>query len=277
MSTYKKNSEWDRRTRELLTNRGLVGKALSDERAFQKLMGTYRTVVTGYLEWFLLRHKLVSTEAVAETAEPISDELKLKKVAVEAAVQIWDELTLVMPGKLTDKWSLGGTRFRDLLLEGMHEAHYRWSKPPISSVISPQPEDKRVFNDQMRRDLMGKALERLKAYQRKYRSRGTLYYTIFRLSEDYSEESFDALDARLAALPDGRRLGSDGFRQAHKRARDKFGEYLFEEVADSVAECGEPSPEKYLHAFAELDLLDEYALKSRTCRWLLGLEEENEE
>src|SRR5262249_22782469 len=59
MRSYKKNSEWERRTRDLLTDRGLVGEALGDERAFRKLMGRYRPVVVDYLKLILVRQKLV--------------------------------------------------------------------------------------------------------------------------------------------------------------------------------------------------------------------------
>jgi hypothetical protein len=209
----------------------------------------------------LLRHKLVADEAAA----------------VDAGTMIWGELTLVMPAKLAEKWSHGSVSFRDLLREGVHEACYSWSKPAMRPLISSEPDDDKAWKDEARPDLLSKARERLKSYQREHEGRGNLYYAIFRLWDEHREESLDALNARLAALPGGRRLDPPAFRKTLGRARDLFGKYLFEEVAAWIAERDVPSPEKYIQTFEELDIMDDYANHSKNCRWLLGMEEEEED
>ena len=257
MAGYKHNSEWDRRLRELQTDQGLVGNSMNDPDIFMSMMSRYQGVVTGYVASFLLRHKLVSDE----------------KEADEASALIWQELHRVLPGTLAEKWGRGKKSFRDLLRKGVHRACHTWSKPATRALLSPGPTDDAAWKEGERRMLLAKALEKLKAYQREHERKGTLYYVIFRLSEEHKEESYDELDGRLAALPGGRRLGSAAFRKAIGRARDQFGRYLFEEVAAWVAERDTPSPEKYVKVFEELDLMDDYARKSKSCRWLLGLED----
>ena len=68
MRAYQKNSEWDRRTRDLRTDRCLVEKALADAGVFRELMAQYRPVVVDYLELILARQKLVGAEAAAAPA-----------------------------------------------------------------------------------------------------------------------------------------------------------------------------------------------------------------
>jgi hypothetical protein len=140
--------------------------------------------------------------------------------------------------------------------------------------MRPQPDDG-AWNQAERQALLDQARQRLKSYQRENEARGTLYHAIFRLREDHPDESLDALNDRLASLPGGRRLDPRAFRQALGRARDLFGKFLFEAVAASIAERDVPTREKYLEAFEQLDLMDDYALKSKTCRWLLGVEEDD--
>jgi len=189
MAGYDRNSEWERRTLGRLTDRGLVGKALGNETAFRTLMKRYRGIVTGYLEWFLLRHKLVPDD----------------KAGAEAAVQIWGELITAMPAKLAEKWNLGGTSFRDLLLEGTHEAYFAWHKrnqykPPIMGLVTPGQEDNQEFYRKAREDLLGKAREKLKSYQREQEGKKNLYHIVFCLWDDHRDERYDSLNARLAAM-----------------------------------------------------------------------------
>ncbi len=257
MHGYDRNSEWEKRTRELLTNRGLVGEALESPKAFEKLMQRYRNPVVGYLKCFLLRHKLVSDETAAG----------------EAATLIWEELKRVLPDRLAKESAQGRKSFRVLLREGAHIACHSWSKPATHGLISSEPDDDKAWQEEMRRALLGKALERLKAYQREHEGKGNLYYVIFRLWDEHRDDSLDVLNARLAALPGGRRLDPPAFRKALGRARDQFGKYLFEEVAAWIAQRDVPRPKEFIQVFEEMGLLDDYALKSKPCRWLLGLEE----
>lgn len=266
MPGYDRNSEWERRTLGRLTDRGLVGEALGNEEAFRKLMKRYQGIVTGYLKWFLLRHKLVPDE----------------KAGAEAAAQIWGELTTAMPAKLAKKWSFGSTRFRDLLLEGTHEAYYGWHKrnqykPPVMGLVTPGQEDNAEFYRKAREDLLGKARAKLKSYQREQEGRKNLYHVVFCLWDNHRDERYDSLNARLAALSGGHPLDPRNFRKTLNRAQDKFGYYLFDEVAAWVAQREMPSQETYRQAFEELDLMDDYAMKSKACRALLGIEDDEDE
>jgi hypothetical protein len=266
MAGYDRNSEWERRTLGRLTDRGLVGKALGNETAFRTLMKRYRGIVTGYLEWFLLRHKLVPDD----------------KAGAEAAVQIWGELITAMPAKLAEKWNLGGTSFRDLLLEGTHEAYFAWHKrnqykPPIMGLVTPGQEDNQEFYRKAREDLLGKAREKLKSYQREQEGKKNLYHIVFCLWDDHRDERYDSLNARLAAMTGRPPLDSRNFRKTLNRAQDKFGSYLFDEVAAWVAQHRLPSQEEYRRAFEELDLMDDYVMKSIACRELLGIDIEDAE
>ncbi len=260
MPGYNRNSEWERRMQKLRTDQGLVGEALGNPNTFKKMMHRYYGPVAGYLTFFLLRHKLASNE----------------KAAGEAAELIWEELKRMLPERLAEEWGQGGKTFRDLLREGVHITCHSWSKPATRALISPGPDDDVEWKHQMRRALLGKALEKLKAYQREHEGKGNLYYVIFRLWDGHREDSLEALNARLASLPGGRRLDPPAFRKALGRARDQFGKYLFEEVAAWIVERDASGPESYRQAFEEMDLMDDYALKSKSCRWLLGLEDEDD-
>lgn len=260
MPGHDRNSEWERRMRELRTDQGLVGESLRNPAKFKYLMRPYLNAVEAYLTGFLLRHKLAPDETAAR----------------EAAKRIWSELNRELPGRLAEEWGRGKKRFRDLLREGVHIACHRWSKPATRALIAPGPDDDREWKDQMRRELLGRALEKLKAYQREHEGKGNLYYVIFRLWDGHRDESLDEINDRLAALPGGRRLDPAAFRKALGRARDQFGKYLFEEVAAWIAERDAAGPESYRQAFEEMDFMDDYALKSKSCRWLLGLDDEDD-
>jgi hypothetical protein len=256
MPAYDRNSEWERRMQELLTNRGLVASALRNRAAFERLIAKYRDPAVGYLSWLLARHKIVGDDAVAETAR-----------------LIWAELGRELPAKLAESWHDGAASFRDLLLEGVHEAYYRWSRPVTRALIVPQADDDRAWTGCLRRDLPEKARQRLRSYQRQHQARGNLYYAIFRLWEKHPDESLEALRGRLESLPGGRQLDPAAFRQALGRARDKFGGYLFDEVAACIATGDAPTPEQMVKAFQEFDLMRDYVLPSKHCRWLLGLDD----
>jgi hypothetical protein len=258
MPGYDRNSEWERRMHELRTNQGLVGKSIHSPHVFAVMLKRYYKPVAGYLTYFLLRHKLAPDE----------------KAAGDAAELIWEELKRSLPERLAGEWAQGKKSFRDLLREGVHLACHSWSKPATHALLLSGADDDNAWKDQIRRDLLDKALERLKAFQREHEGKGNLYYVIVRLWEENREDSLEGLNARLAALPGGRRLDPRAFRKAFGRARGKFLTYLYEEVAAWIVERDLVGPEELLRAFEELDLLDDYALKSKYCRWQLGLEDE---
>ena len=256
----KKNSEWDRRTRALATDRGLVGKALADDRAFADLMGRYRGAAVGYLTAILLRQKIAADQQAA---------------AADAAA-IWEWLIKSFPDTLAGKWRAGGVSFRVLLRGTVHDACASWSKPAMRKIMTLEP-DEEAWRHHVRDTILDKARERLGSFQRENEARGNLYHAIFRLWETHSDKSLDELNERLATLPGGRRVDPAAFRQALGRARDLFGKYLIDEVSAWIAERDAPTPEKLRAAFEEMDLMNDYASKSKHCRFMLELEDDDEE
>lgn len=260
MPGYDRNSEWETRLAGFRTDCGLVEIALQDPTKAQELLARYRKPVMGYLNWFLIYHKLVADE----------------DAAAGAARVIWNELRRAFPERLANGWGEGKKGFRELLREGVYLAYHSWMKPATRKLISPGAADDQTWRDMIRQALLDRALEKLKAYQRANERKGNRYYVIFRLWDKNRLDTNHVLNARLAAHPNGRRLDAENFKQSLGRARNKFGEYLFEEVATWLAQHEPSKLEQYLSTFEELDLMDDYAMKSKTCRWLLGLEDEEE-
>lgn len=261
MSGHDQNSEWDRRMQDLLTDRTQVNKALSSSEGFAALMRRYRAPACGYLEHLILREKLTSDAQAARMA----------------AETIWKGLLEAMPESLAEEWGGGGKSFRFLLRQAVHQAFFYWVRPEIRKTLNAAASGDPTWDHEAAPFLLAQARERLEKYQRENEKRGNLYATVFRLWEEHRDESLDALNARLAAMPRGRRLDARAFRQALVRSRNLFGRYLFDEVSVWVAERDGPGQKECREAFEELGLMIDYGQKSKDCRWLLGIEDDDED
>ena len=251
MPRHRKNSEWQRRTSELGTDRGQVDEAVENEDAFEELMVKYRDAVSGYLEYLLNREQFPPDEASA------------------TITLVWEDIQRAMVGKLASEWASGRHSFRDLLLEATHKALHDWFRPQMRRLMVTEPDRKErvIWAQQMRPVILRMAWDRLEAYQGEHRNQ---YHAILRLRENHPDESIDTLNAMLPSRPGGQRQDPTGFRKGLERARDLFGRYLCDEI-----EAGYPMGvimglEQLRQGFIELELM-EYAEESKYCRWRMKL------
>lgn len=252
------NSEWRRRVQRLSTGQRRPAKATRDREKFLEMMLRYRPAVTGYLKHLLLREKDARSDAEA----------------TEKAEAIWGKLMGMLPTRLTEQWSVEGRRFRDVLLEGCHEAYHAHFVPDSARLLAPPPAPSELHH-RMGLEFVRRAWKNLEEHERKAGG-DTRLHTILKLEHDHPGETDKKLNARFAALPDGQRLDQATFRKRLSRARIMFYRSLIEAVAGYVAEKDViPTPAEYRTAFEELGLLKDYerALKSVQCRQLLGLAE----
>jgi hypothetical protein len=233
-----------------------MARAARKEKDLLKMMLMYRSAVAGYLRYLLLREKDARSDAEA----------------TEKAEAIWGKLMGMLPTKLTAQWSVEGRRFRDVLLEGCHEAYHAYFVPDGARLLAPPPAPSELHH-RMGLEFVCRAWKALQEHERRAGA-ATRLYTILKLKEDHPDDSDKSLNARFAALPEAQGLDEATFRKRLSRARNLFYRFLIEAVAGYVAEKDVvPTPAEYRNAFEELGLLKDYerALKSVYCRQLLGL------
>jgi hypothetical protein len=252
------NSDWGRRTNGIQTDRKLVHLAVNRGSRFRKLMSDYRPTIEGYLTWFLIRYRLLSNEYQLP----------------EAVAGIWDVLLKVMQEKLTERWNRDDVRFRDLLLEGIHEAHLHWHRisdggPTTEELIPKYIESWRGW----REGLLERARERLRAFQDSRESMRNRYYTVFILWESHREESRKCIARRLHEMTGGA-IDFDEYtlNQTLGRALDVFGPLLLEEARRFARRPGACKVEDCVELLEDLDLMNDYIMKSKKCRELLDLD-----
>jgi hypothetical protein len=260
MSGFMRNSEWEKRFAGHATVRELLVQVCGGQLAIEQFMKRYKALVFDYLHWFLLRHKAVANE----------------KACSEAAERIWARLMAALPGKITDEWSKGKIPFRELLREAVHAAYFTWSHPDrgeaaVMARLAAASDHDAAWLGASRSDVLAKARERLKSYQREHESRKNVYYTLFCVWDEDHGQPHDAINNRLATVKGGRQLSPENFRQSFRRTIDTFGRYLGEAVGDLIASRQPVTAEHYQQAFEELDLM-EYAMESQYCRYLMGLD-----
>lgn len=104
-------------------------------------------------------------------------------------------------------------------------------------------EDDREFNDTWRADLLARAWNALQQSQ-------SAFYEVLRLRADHPEMPSLQM-AEVLSRQQGRPFSDDGVRQTMRRARRKFAELLFDEVAYSL---DQPSPQLVEDELRELNL-----------------------
>lgn len=122
----------------------------------------------------------------------------------------------------------------------------------------PEPDFDRAFLESWRRELMARAWQALADLQKRT---GQAYYTVLRCRVDHPDLRSPDL-AAILTLQLGRAISAVGVRRALLRARQRFVEYLMEEVRTSLQD---PTPEELEQELIDLDL-HEYcrpALKRR--------------
>lgn len=238
------SAEWRSRITEILTNRSLVYRAKDSELARATLVARYQKAVKAYLKELLLREK-DARDSVA--AARMADAIHAKVVT-----RMLSELNKGL--KLS-----GDRRFREALLEWVHQAHWEHTR-------NPAVEDAAVWNTKLAEDILRKAWKKLEQFQ--HRRKDSILYTLLRLHEEFPKEKKEAFEERVAAL--GYRLKRDNVRQQLYRASDRFGRLLVEEVAHLT---GDGSPDTLRQELEKLSLV-EYARKSKRWRTYLKLDGE---
>lgn len=249
------NTAWIEWNSELRTNRELVQKAMIDPNHFDKLMRRHRHASLGYLDWFLLKHKIVLDPEARKAA----------------ALQIWGVAKQTLPGLLRTVWSQGNIGFRKVLYKAMSDGYYEWEKmraykPGIDGLASPMLGEEEELLRRQREDVLGYARERLRLHSEEKKNQR---YAVFMAWEADKDGRRRDLAARLAAT--GQRLNDDDFRKTLGRAWDQFGRYLADEVLELFGERDDLTVAKFRDACEQLDLMEDYALNSKYCRRLLGL------
>jgi hypothetical protein len=257
MARHKAVSEWMRRNRALITDQALVMAAIDDPDRCRELMSRYRKSSWGYIDWFLLIHKIV-VDADGRKA---------------ATRGIWEGVLATMPERLATRWSQGNVGFRVLLCEAIHESYFGWQKmgaykPSIDGLASPIPGDEAELLRWQRFEILEKARERLRLDGEKTRTKRYQSFLAWEADKNASHHTLNVAMARMAGC---RPLDPQDFRQTLSRARDRFGRYLAEEVGRLFAEKDGLDVDKFRDAFEKLDLMEDYALKSKHCRELLDL------
>jgi len=253
MGGYRENSEWDRRFAGSATVRELLDRVIGGDLPLEQLMKRYRRLVLGYARWLVARDKAADPDA--------------------ASAEVWKELMAAMPERLTRGWLEKGGRFRDLLREAVHQAHFAWSNPAravdaVSRRILPDADSDMAWRTLTRADVLARAKERLRLYNRENEARGSVYYTVFCIWDEDHEARHAAIGMRLATVT-GRELSPANLRKTLRRALGLFGRYVSEEVEELMALP--ITADSYREIFEELDLT-EYAMKSSHCRGLMGLD-----
>lgn len=257
MAKSKGITQWLVRTRLLITDQGLVRDALADPVRFSVLMGRHRRSSCSYLDWLLIHHRLVID----------AEERK------EAIRRIWEGVVASMPDRLATRWSKGNTSLRELLCEAIHESCYEWQKiitytPGTCGLASPVAANDAELLRRQRADVLEKARERLRLDDQKTKTRRYLAFITWEADKEASHQALNTAMARQAGC---RPLDPQDFRQTLVRACDRFGRYLAEEVEALFIESDRLNVEKFRNAFERLDLIEDYALKSKHCRLLLEL------
>jgi DNA-directed RNA polymerase specialized sigma24 family protein len=133
----------------------------------------------------------------------------------------------------------------------------RQKQPRLMSPRAPEPaapsesaDAERNFLDVWRGDLVERAWQALAQLEQK---KGQPYHSVLRFRIDHADDEVpsaqmaEELSARL-----GKRFTADGIRKILQRAREKFAEFLIEDVSQSLSD---PTPEALEQELRDLGLL----------------------
>ena len=190
----------------------------------------------------------------------------------DAAEELFQEFALLLvDGDLRGADRQRG-RFRDFVkgvLFHLIERHHRQARrrpqalppdhpgPAVEPEEVPDPDD--AFRASWRAELLDRSWAALEAQEREA---GQPFYTVLRYKVDHrdtpSARMAEELGARL-----GRELTAPGVRKTLERARDRFAEFLLDEIVQTL---GAPTPAQLEDELIELNLLEHCraALERRT-------------
>ena len=193
------NTAWIEWNCGLKTVPELVKKAMADQQFFEKLMRRHRHSSLGYVDWFLLKHKIV-LDAEARKA---------------ATLQIWQLANETLPGQLRTVWSKGNVGFRVVLYKAISDSYYAWLKihaykPGMDGLASPVLGEDEEHLRRDREDVLGYARERLRLHSEKEKNQR---YNVFMVWETDKQGNRRELATTLAATTGLGRLNDDDFRQ----------------------------------------------------------------
>lgn len=189
----------------------------------------------------------------------------------EAADDLFQEFALrFLHGRL-DGFNPERGRFRDfikgVLFHLVAEHHRRQRRQPCAMPANcPEPADNpptladqdREFLASWRNDLLARAWAALAAFEQ---TTGQISYTVLRFRADHADLPSPKMAEQLSVQL-GKPLTATGVRQMLHRARERFAEFLLEEVAQSLVN---PVPEQLEQELIELGLLEH--CRSALERW----------
>jgi hypothetical protein len=153
-------------------------------------------------------------------------------------------------------------RFRDYLKQVVRNTAFNFlrrgpeparSGANIAEIAAPAEALPRFENEwigEWRACILKRVWRRLHELQKK--SRGSLPYTVLRLSVAQSDSTSDVLAERVSALTK-KPMRADAYRQQLSRARRQFAQYLVDEVAQTLTG---PEPSDVEDELADLHLID---------------------
>jgi RNA polymerase sigma-70 factor (ECF subfamily) len=151
-------------------------------------------------------------------------------------------------------------RFRQYLKTALYrlvvDFHRRQNRAPRTMeghAVEPAATDERVsdleFTDAWRRELLDAAWERLRQFERES---GQPLYTVLRFRTDHPEVRSPQMVERLAPSL-GSHVDADWIRKRLHLARNRFADFLLDQVAQSLAE---PTSDAIAAELVELELLE---------------------
>jgi RNA polymerase sigma-70 factor (ECF subfamily) len=153
-------------------------------------------------------------------------------------------------------------RFRDfvkgVLFHMVADFHSKRKRQPVLlSPDAPEPgadcslvaEREEAFRTSWRDELLARAWDALEACEKE---QGQPFYTVLRFRADNRDMSSAEMAEHLSG-PLGKPLTAAGVRKTLERARDRFGDLLLEEIAQTVAE---PSRDRLEEELIDLELLE---------------------
>jgi RNA polymerase sigma factor (sigma-70 family) len=154
-------------------------------------------------------------------------------------------------------------RFRDLLKVAIRNlVRNHWDKhnrrqridrhlaetTPQESAEAPEAES--VWNDKCRETLIENAMSRLERLQQEQPQ--SIDYHVLRLRSSFPEDDSTSLAAKLSELI-GRTVNAAAYRQQLKRARQRFAEFIIEDITQGL---DQPSPNRVQEELIDVGLYE---------------------
>jgi RNA polymerase sigma-70 factor (ECF subfamily) len=178
----------------------------------------------------------------------------------DAAEELFQEFALLFLRGALRGADPGRGRFRDyvkgVLFHLSADYYKKGKRRPLSlepvgvePAVQPSQEQEQAFLTSWRDELLARAWV---ALQEMEQTTGQRFFTVLRYRADHPEASAQAMADHLSRVLD-RELTAAGVRQTLHRAREKFADFLLDEIAHAIAD---PTPDALEEELIEVGLLE---------------------